>query len=295
VAFKGTVKLPQELIDAGATVSIRYAVSGLGDGDTFDAVPGKNFQWKLEVNGFESGYKTTSVACDGILEVTTADYCEMEIQVPDVCPQCPEAEACANPEDCQVPIEVAIRYSKFGWLGNGAKVILPKGINIQWKLRVNGFQSGYQSKPVDCTALVVPEGDLCCMHIEMPQDLQEAGGQVAIRYSEFGWLDHCKCVCLPKGINIQWKLKVNGFESGYKSKPVDCTPIVVEDADWCLMKIQIPDGAQVAIRYSSFGWMGDGTEVYLPQGINIQWKIYIDGAWSGYNTKKIDCSPLVYP
>jgi hypothetical protein len=137
------------------------------------------------------------------------------------------------------------------------------------------------------------------MEIQMPQELADAGAKVAIRYSSLGWLGKGDKVYLPTSINIQWKLKVNGFESGYKTKHVDCSPLVVETGDWCLMEIQVPDpglrnaGAQVAIRYSSFGWMGHGDKVYLPTSINIQWQLKVNDSESGYKTKHVDCTPLV--
>ena len=304
-----TVKLPGELQTAGATVNIRYGASGLGDGDTFAVTDGSNFQWTLTVNGFTSGYKTAPGVCDGDLEVTAGDWCEMEIVIPPGCPS--DGVGCGNAGDCLADIEVAIRHSSFGWMGNGATVILPQCIDIQWQLRVNGFTSGYTTKHVDCTPLEVnPEEDLCCMHIEIPDGCPAAGVgccdanackdpiEVAIRHSDFGWMKDCDCVCLPQGINIQWQIRVNGFTSGYKTKPVDCSPLVVNpEEDLCCMHISVPSelanaGGQVDIRYSSFGWMDNCSCVCLPQGINIQWKLKVNGFESGYKSKPVDCQPL---
>jgi Mor family transcriptional regulator len=137
----------------------------------------------------------------------------------------------------------------------------------------------------------------CCMQIKMPEDLAAAGAKVNIRYDnpdkDFGDGDS---VYLPKGNSIQWQLKVGGFASAWKTKSVDCSALVVTDADYCLMTIQIPTDAKVDIRYDSPDKQYvNGDSVYLPKGNSIQWKIYIGGSWSGWQTKNVDCSDLVYP
>jgi len=80
------------------------------------------------------------------------------------------------------------------------------------------------------------------MTIDIPDDLAAAGAKVNIRYDspnvDYGDGDS---VYLPKCNDIQWQLKVSGFTSDYKSKHVDCNPLVVTDADYCLMTIDIPD------------------------------------------------------
>jgi Mor family transcriptional regulator len=144
---------------------------------------------------------------------------------------------------------------------------------------------------------VVTDADYCLMTIDMPDGLAAAGAKVNINYDspdkDFGDGDS---VYLPKGNSIQWQLKVGGFASAWKTKSVDCSALVVTDADYCLMTIQIPTDAKVDIRYDSPDKQYvNGDSVYLPKGNSIQWKIYIGGSWSGWQTKNVDCSDLVYP
>ena len=53
-------------------------------------------------------------------------------------------------------------------------------------------------------------------------------------------------------------------------------------------------GAMVDIRYgtSANKNLGNGSTVVLPQGINVQWQLKVNGFTSGYKTKNVDCSAL---
>jgi len=289
---EATVQMPAGLAAAGAKVNIRYDSPdvNLGNDDTFDYVPGKSFQWQLKVSGFTSAWKTTSLGCDGILEVTTADYCHTQIQVPD--------------DLAAAGAKVNIRYdSPDTNYGDDAWVYLPTGLTIQWQLKVSGFTSAYHSHDVDCDPcdpLVVTDVHYCHMQIQMPDDLAAAGAKVNIRYDspDTNYGDNA-WVYLPKGLTIQWQLKVSGFTSGYHSHEVDCAPLVVGDAHYCHTQIQMPDdlaavGAKVNIRYDSPDTnYGDDTWVYLPTGLTIQWQLKVSGFTSGYHSHEVDCDPLV--
>jgi len=286
---KGTVKIPEGLAQAGAKVNIRYDSPNkdYGDGDEFDYVPGKEFQWQLKVNGFSSAWKKATLGCDGILEVTEADYCLMAIDMPD-------GLAAAG-------AKVNIRYDRPNTdYGDGESVYLPKCINIQWQLKVSGFSSAWKEKHVDCNPLVVDGEDYCLMTIDMPDGLAAAGAKVNIRYdrpnTDYG---DGESVYLPKCITIQWQLKVSGFSSAWKQKHVDCNPLVVDGEDYCLMTIDMPDGlaaagAKVNIRYDSPNKdYGNGESVYLPKSITIQWQLKVSGFSSAWKQKHVDCNPLV--
>ena len=123
-----TVDLNNGLSGTDATVNIRNVASGLGDGDTFAVIEGSNFQWSLKINGFISGWKTATGECGGELDVTDDDYCEMDINIPDGCPQ---NTACKEDKDCEVLITVNIRNLGKGY-EDGDKVTLPTSINIQY-------------------------------------------------------------------------------------------------------------------------------------------------------------------
>jgi Mor family transcriptional regulator len=103
-------------------------------------------------------------------------------------------------------------------------------------------------------------------------------------------------VYLPKGITIQWQLKVTGEKCGYFSHKVDCSPLVVQQSDWCAMLISIPSGTKVDINADNPNReYVNGDHAYLPMGITIRWRIYENGVWSGWHSKYVDCTALVYP
>jgi hypothetical protein len=281
-----TVDIPDLLAAAGAAVAIRYGPT-VGDNGSFPVAAGSDFQWQLKVSGFSSAWKSETPSCGGVLEVTSADYCHMQIQMPD--------------DLAAAGAKVDIRYDSPNKLRvDDEYIYLPAGINIQWQLKVSGFTSGYKSKSVDCNPLVVANAHYCKTQIQIPDDLAAAGAKVDIRYDSPNklYVDD-EYIYLPAGINIQWQLKVSGFTSGYKSKSVDCNPLVVTNAHYCKTQIQIrrdvaKAGGKVDIRYDSPNKLySDDEYVYLPKGISIQWQLKVNGLTCGYYTKAVDCTPLV--
>ena len=265
-------------IPSGGQVYLRYSNLGwIGNGSVM--VPqGINIQWKLKIAGYDGPYWTHSTGnCEGIALTAESHYSQMEIK--------------GIPEGGQV----YLRYSNLGWLGNGT-VVVPKGITIQWKLKISGYDSEYWDHETQSSdVLSVTEGThYCTMEISGVPD----GGKVYLRYSNLGWLENTT-VLLPKGISVQWKLKVSGYDSGYKTKSVDCTGLELGlGTDYCEMAIDMPAelaraGGEVYLRYSSVGWLSDGDIVTVPMGINIQWKLKANGIDSIYQTKQVDCTPLL--
>jgi hypothetical protein len=311
-----TVDLNKGLTETDATVNIRNGPSGLGNDAPFDVIAGSNFQWSLTINGFTSGWKTATGVCNGELDVTDDDYCEMEINIPD---GCLKNNACGEDKDCEVPITVNIRD-----LGNGYKdsdkVTLPTSINIQYSVTTEPetdkkFTSGWKTKHVDCSALAVVDDDLCCMHINIPEEIQD---KAKVNIRDLGTYEHCDCVCLPQSINIQWSLTLEPedgkkFTSGWKTKHVDCTELKVTGDDWCDMPIVIPEGCPlndapceepkdctvpitVNIRNLGNGYT-NGQTVKLPTSINIQYSVTTEPEagktfTSGWKTKHVDCNAL---
>jgi hypothetical protein len=135
------------------------------------------------------------------------------------------------------------------------------------------------------------------MTIDIPDVLAAAGAKVDILYDNpHALYGDGEGLYLPKSITIRWQLRVSGFSSAYKDKHVDCSSLVVGDDDYCLMAIQVPDGDRVDILYDNPNRQYiNGDSVYLPKCVDIKWKIYHNGAWTGYTTKHVDCNPLVYP
>jgi hypothetical protein len=80
--------------------------------------------------------------------------------------------------------------------------------------------------------------DVCTMVVQMPDKLQQAGATVDIDHGPQD-LKHGDPFTAPQGTNVRWRLTVNGFNSGWKTKQVDCSDLVVAPADWCEMHIDL--------------------------------------------------------
>jgi len=282
-----SVVLPAELQIAGATVDVRYTLSGLTHGDAFEVTDGSAFQWRLNVSGFRGPWRAGTGVCGGQLVVGAADYALMTMGMPDGL--------------VASGARVNIRYDSPDRLfGRGEGLYLPSGITVQWQLKVSGFTGNYQSKLVDGSQLQVTDDHYCLMEIQMPAGLSSAGGGVNIRYDSPDRIyGSGEKIHLPKGITIQWQLKVSGFSGAYESNLVDCSPLAVNEAHYCLMAVSIPAdlasaGAKVNIRYDSPDRLfNNGDTIYLPKGITIQWQLKASGCNGAYQTKVVDCSPLL--
>jgi hypothetical protein len=68
--------------------------------------------------------------------------------------------------------------------------------------------------------------DVCTMKVQMPDKLQQVGATVDIDGGPQN-LKHGESFSAPQGTNIRWRLTVNGFNSGWKTKKVDCSDLVV--------------------------------------------------------------------
>ena len=58
-----TAVLPADLQSAGATIDVRYALSGLTHGDAFEVADGSVFQWRLNVSGFRGPWRAGTGVC----------------------------------------------------------------------------------------------------------------------------------------------------------------------------------------------------------------------------------------
>jgi hypothetical protein len=277
VAPEATVQMPSGLASAGAKVTIRYGAKNLGDGDTFKYVPGEQFQWQLKVSGFSSAWNSEALDCGSVLVVTNAHYCKTQIQIPD--------------DLAAAGAKVDIRYDSPNKLRvDDEYIYLPAGINIQWQLKVSGFTSGYKSKSVDCNPLVVTNAHYCKTQIQIRRDVAKAGGKVDIRYDSPNKLySDDEYVYLPKGISIQWQLKVNGLTCGYYTKAVDCTPLVADPE----ATVQgVPAGGKVDIQNGPQNLGNGGTFDYVPGG-NFNWRAEGSGFSGGWNSTSLNCSGVL--
>jgi hypothetical protein len=257
------ISMPDELTAAGGKVEI----SGYGtfnSGDTPSLPKDQNVSWRLKVNGQTSQWYTKKVDCTPL---AVSEFCNMLI---------------TNPAGGTVEI------SGTGNFKDTDTVILPSGVTISWRLKVNGQTSQWYTKKVDCTALAVSQ--YCNMEIKNVP----AGGSVEI--SGTGSFTDGKSVILPSGVTISWRLKANGQTSQWYKKNVDCTPLdagsgVVVASAYCNMKItNVPAGGSVEI--SGTGSFTDGQSVVLPSGVTISWRLKVSGQTSDWYTKNVDCTPL---
>jgi hypothetical protein len=268
--------MPADLAGAGGQVEIS-GIGTFGNGDSPNLPSGQNVSWRLKVNGQTSQWYTKNVDCTAL---DVSQYCNMEIK--------------------NVPAGGTIDISGTGSFTNGNKVILPTGVTISWRLKVNGQTSQWYTKNVDCTPLdagsaAVVVGAICDMAIKMPAELAAAGGKVEI--SGTGTFTNGQSVILPSGVTISWRLKVNGQTSQWYTKNVDCTPLDASKAVLCqtsdarcTMKINNPAGGSVEI--SGTGSFTDGQSVVLPSGVTISWRLKVNGQTSQWYTKNVDCTPL---
>jgi len=258
------ISMPDELTGAGGKVEI----SGYGtyaNGATPSLPSGQNVSWRLKVNGQTSQWYTKNVDCTA-LEVS--QYCNMAIK--------------------NVPAGGTVEISGTGNFTDGKSVVLPSGVTISWRLKVNGQTSQWYTKNVDCTALEVSQ--YCNMEIKNVP----AGGMVEI--SGTGNFTDGKSVVLPTGVTISWRLKVSGQTSQWYKKNVDCTPLdagsgVVVVGAQCNMEIKnVPAGGTVEIQGT--GTFNDGDKVILPTSVTISWRLKVGGQTSDWYSKHVDCTPL---
>jgi len=218
--------------------------------------------WRLKVSGQTSQWYTKHVDCTpldaskGIICQTSDARCNMKIN---------------NPAGGTVEIQGTGNFT------DGATVVLPTGVTISWRLKVNGQTSQWYTKKVDCTPLVVGPEHYCVMAITNP-----AGGTVEIQGT--GNFTDGDTVVLPICVTISWRLKVNGQTSQWYTKHVDCTPLEVDQ--FCSMKIVAPEGAKVEIQGT--GNFQNNATVVLPICVTISYRVD-GGAWQ---TKHVDCTDL---
>ncbi|MDJ0836387.1 MAG: lamin tail domain-containing protein [Acidobacteriota bacterium] len=258
----------------GAEVDIRYGAQNLGDGDSFLGDEGDVVQWRLSVNGFNGPWNSFTVSCDQPdLTVASSDYCDTAIDFP------------------VGGGEIDIRYGPQN-LADGDSLFLPQGINFQWRVSLNGFNGPWNTQLSGSSACTVTptSADYCGLAV----DPVLAGAEIDIRYGPQN-LTAGNTVNLPTGIDIQWRIAVNGFNGPWKVyavNDVNCS-IAPAEADTCNMLVEndIP-GAEVDIRYGPQNLV-DGDAVALPAGVNIQWRIAVNGFNGPWNTQSVGSNECV--
>ena len=188
-----------------------------------------------------------------------------------------------------------------GWFQEGPdQVWLPEGATIsyrQWnKAKTVSYPAGdWETKTIDCTALVSPYCHL---------DINLGGSDGYVEIYGVGWFQEGPDqVWLPEGATIsyrQWnKAKTVSYPAGgWETKKVDCTPLV---SAYCNLDIVLNDPSDGYVEIYGVGWFQTGDDqAWLPVGATISYRVWNKAKTavtppSGWYTKNIDCSDLVYP
>ena len=187
-----------------------------------------------------------------------------------------------------------------GKVSDGTDVFSYPAESFNFTLHANGYTQNFTTTAdeVSTLAVTIDETRLCCMHIDMPDDMP-AEARVRIKGAGDKWEDD-NCICLPLGVDITWSLILGNFESQTYTKHVDCSPLVVGEAaqpSYCQMKIQMPDEIanefKVRVENSGKAW-GNGETVCLPVSNTVNWRLEtFDGKFVGeWYQKHVDCTPL---
>jgi hypothetical protein len=183
------------------------------------------------------------------------------------------------------------------------QLFTPRSDPFDYTLHANGYSQNYFGYTEPGHKLVVDGNQLCCMQVQIPDDLAAAGGIVWINGAGGkNPLEDDECICLPKSVDIQWQLRVSGHNSQWYTKHVDCTPLDAGKAkldSFCHMEIKMPPelaaaGATVRVEGSGGGWQ-NGQRIYLPVSNDIKWDLTVNGHTSQEYTKHVDCTPLEVP
>jgi hypothetical protein len=271
------IDLPDDLASQpGAKVEI----SGVGtynDGAKVALPVCVTIQWRLWTNNKCGPWGYKHVDCTPLTaeNICITSYCPMEVKIP--------ADLASQPG-------AKVEISGVGTFTNGAKVILPVSLSIQWRLWVNNKCSEWYDKHVDCSALVVDPAKYCLMDIQMPDELAGAPG-AKVEISGVGTYGNDAIVALPVCVTVQWRLWVNNKCSQWYDKHVDCSALAVDSKKYCLMDIQIP--ADTKAEISGVGTYSNGAIVVLPVCVTVQWRLWVNNKCGQWYDKHVDCNPLV--
>lgn len=267
----GIVTVAVDLPIPDASIDIRYGAQNLVSGDTFVADDGTSIQWRLTATGYNSPWLTYQVQCaDPVLRATEAEYQIVTIE---------------NPVQGAL---VDLRYGPQN-LSHGDQVILPRGITVQWRIEVSGYNGSWRPFAVDSgPVLAVTESDYCLLTIStiVPS------ATVDLRYGPQDLMNG-EQVPVPRGLTLQWRVSVGGFDSAWKQYLADgdCQ-LVAGEADVALLAIDNPaSGGLVDIRYGAQN-LAHGAVIEVPFGITLQWRLEITGFNGPWNTFLVDSSVL---
>ena len=259
-------------------------VSGtFGDGDTVELPMGVNILWRASVNGITGPWVKKHVDCSAleIAQGTTVggfDICDMSISAPP-------------------GVTVQLNGVTGGPFADGSQVQLPVGVNLLWRATINGITGPWVKKHIDCSALVISEGttaggfDICDMDISAPP-----GVTIQLNGVTGGPFADGSSVKLPVGVSLLWRATINGITGPWINKAIDCTPLVLTHGTGseaiCDMKIEALNGVTIQLNGVP-GTFVNGNTVQLPNGVKILWRALVNGRWTGWQTKHVDCTALV--
>ena len=244
---------------------------------------GVTISYRVTVNGATGPWLTKPIDCTDLdISVGTEgggdEVCNMAIIAP------------AN-------VAVELYGVSGGPYHNTDSVDLPMGITVSWRATVSGATGPWFTKKVDCTALNLTGGttpggiDICDMLIRAP-----LGVSVELYGVSGGPFLGGATVSLPVGITVSWRASINGITGPWNTKPVDCTSLDLSHggpgAEICDMQIQADRGVTVEI-YGVAGTYQNGDMIQIPNGASLSWRAKFGSTTTGWQTKKVDCTPLV--
>ena len=177
-----------------------------------------------------------------------------------------------------------------GWFGNGEYKWMPTGASFRYDAydSTKKVHAGWQTKEVDqdCSAL---KPGYCHMLV----DLDGGDGKVVIE--NVGWFNNGDYKWMPTGASFRYDAYDSSqkVHTGWQIKEVDqdCSAL---KPGYCNMLVSLEAGVWAKVLIENVGWFTNGNYKWMPMGASFRYDAYdVNGAHTGWQTKTVDCTPLV--
>ena len=177
-----------------------------------------------------------------------------------------------------------------GWFGNGEYKWMPTGASFRYDAydSTKKVHAGWQTKEVDqdCSAL---KPGYCHMLV----DLDGGDGKVVIE--NVGWFNNGDYKWMPMGATFRYDAYDSSqkVHTGWQIKEVDqdCSAL---KPGYCNMLVSLEAGVWAKVLIENVGWFTNGNYKWMPMGASFRYDAYdVNGAHTGWQTKTVDCTPLV--
>jgi hypothetical protein len=232
---------------------------------------GATFRYKAydSTKKVSTDWKTHTVDCKDLYP----GFCNMHIDLGDG----------TNPDpDGWVYIE------NVGWFQHCQYKWMPSGASFRYKAydSTKKVSTGWKTKSVDCSDL---KPGFCYMHI----NLDDGDGWVYIE--NVGYFKHSNYKWMPSGASFRYKAydSTKKVSTGWKTHTVDCGDL---KPGFCDMGISLTDPYEW-VYIENVGWFQDGASDWMPSGASFRYRACDANKQNctGWITKGVDCSDLVYP